>query len=121
MKHSLEIYHNRQLVFQSDGKWLHPLFELENYLTESDFDPADLLVKDKIIGRAAALILIHLGFRRVYAAILSEPGKAALEQHQVQFAFKQLVPRILCRTESLLKNESSPDKAYQIVSNLRKK
>jgi hypothetical protein len=48
-------------VFTSYGKWLHPLFELEDYLAEHPVQPQHLVLQDKIIGKAAALLIHWLG------------------------------------------------------------
>ena len=52
-------------LFTSYGKWLHPLFELEDYLADHHISPASLVLQDKIIGKAAALLIHRLGFRTV--------------------------------------------------------
>lgn len=115
MKHSLEVYAKDKLVFYHDGKWLYPLFELEQFLKSRDFSPSDLYAHDKIIGRAAALFLIKLGFRSLYAGVLSERGKEILDRYDVSYEYNALVDRIDCKTEDLLFNEFDPDKAYQIL------
>ncbi|MBD3289759.1 hypothetical protein GF337_13210, partial [candidate division KSB1 bacterium] len=56
MKHALEVYFENRLIFQSDKKWLYPLFDFENFLIENNsYSPSELMVYDKIVGRAAAL------------------------------------------------------------------
>jgi zinc transport system ATP-binding protein len=120
MQNSLEIYSGQELVFSSTGKWLHPLFELEAFLKTQPHAPASLQVRDKIIGRAAALILIHLGFRQIHAGILSRPAQEAFAQHHITCAYDQLVDQITCRTEELLRQETDPRKAYQFVAERRR-
>ena len=51
---SLTILKDGVPVFTSIGKWLHPLFELEDYLAEHSLEPRNLVLQDKIIGKAAA-------------------------------------------------------------------
>ena len=115
MEHTLRVFSGETLVFYSDGKWLYPLFELENFLSTSDLDPAALAVRDKIIGRAAALLLIRLGIRNVHAGIMSKLGKEALEKYGVRYECDTLVERIDCRTEEILAGEFDPEKAYTIL------
>jgi len=114
-EHALQVFLGKTLVFCSDGKWLYPLFELENFLSTSDLDPAALAVRDKIIGRAAALLLIRLGIREVRAGIMSKLGKEALEKYGVRHECDSLVDRIDCRTEEILAGEFDPEKAYTIL------
>src|SRR6266516_5270897 len=83
-------------IFTSHSKWLHPLFELEAYLAEHAFQPAQLLLQDKIIGKAAALLIHRLGFRTVQAGILSRLGEAVLQRHGIVYSYELLVERIHC-------------------------
>ena len=53
-EHALEVYQGETLIFYSDGKWLHPLLDLEQFLAAHPYDPGALSVHDKIVGRAAA-------------------------------------------------------------------
>ena len=48
MEHTLEVFAGETLIFCSDGKWLYPLFELEDFLATERYEPATLMVKDKI-------------------------------------------------------------------------
>jgi len=59
-------------IFTSYGKWLHPLFELDDYLADHPVQPERLILQDKIIGKAAALLIHRLGFRTLQAGILSK-------------------------------------------------
>lgn len=115
MENSIEVFFENKLVFQSTGKWLYPLFELERFLATTDYDPAHLSVKDKIIGRAAALLLIYLGVGFVIAVTMSKPGKDALVKHGLKYQYHRLVDRIACRTEELLIDENDLEKAYGIL------
>jgi hypothetical protein len=115
MVHALEAFSGETLIFYSDGKWLYPLFELESFLAPTNYEPAYLVVRDKIVGRASALLLIRLGVGHVVAGIMSRPGKEALEEHKVKYEYERLVDRIACRTEELLIDECDPQKAYAIL------
>ena len=102
-------------VFTSDGKWLHPLFELEDYLTAHHLSPDGLVLQDKIIGKAAALLIHRLGFRAVNVGILSKLGEAVLRRHGIVYTYKQLVDRIHCQTEALLAEVEEPGEAYHML------
>ncbi len=117
MKHALEVYLKKNMIFHSDRHWLHPLFELEQFLnSNTGINPSELLVKDKIIGKAAALLMIYLGIGRVEGELMSELGKDALEKAGVDYAFDKLVDRIICATEGILKDEFDPRKAHELLS-----
>jgi len=118
MEHTLEVYLTEKLIFHSDGKWLHPLLELDKFLSNKDYDRSLLLVKDKIVGRAAAMVLIHLRIQNVKAGIMSKPGIDVFKKHQVNYEYEKIVDRIQCRTEEMLKNEIDPNSAYELINKL---
>ena len=112
---TLTVFRNGTLIFTSYGKWLYPLFELEAYLADHAVQPENLILQDKIIGKAAALLIHRLGFRTVQAGILSRLGEAVLQRHGIAYTYKQLVERIHCQTEELLATVEDPEEAYQLV------
>ena len=112
---TLTVFRNGTHIFTSHGKWLHPLFELEAYLAEHPIQPEDLILQDKIIGKAAALLIYRLGFRTVKAGILSRLGEAVLQRYGIAYTYEQLVDRIHCQTEDLLAEVEDPEAAYQLV------
>lgn len=118
MEHTLEVYLDGKLIFHSDGKWLHPLFELENFLRQQNYDPESLILKDKIVGRAAALLQIYLGIKSVHAGLMSNLAKEVFDHFQINYEYENLVERIQCRTEELLKNEYDPQKAFEMIMKL---
>ena len=102
-------------IFTSDGKWLHPLFELEAYLVDYPVQPENLILQDKIIGKAAALLIHRLGCRAVKAGVLSRLGEAVLQRYGIAYSYEQLVDRIHCQTEALLATVEDPEEAYRLV------
>jgi hypothetical protein len=114
-KPTLTVLQDGTPIFTSYGKWLYPLFELEAYLADHAIEPAQLLLQDKIIGKAVALLIHRLGFRTVQAGILSRRGEAVLQRYEIAYGYEQLVDRIHCQTEELLATVEDPEEAYQLV------
>jgi zinc transport system ATP-binding protein len=112
---TLTVFRNGTPIFTSSSKWLHPLFELEDFLADHPIEPTQLLLQDKIIGKAAALLIHRLGFRTVKAGVLSRLGEAVLQRHGIAYTSEQLVDRIHCQTEELLATVEDPDEAYRLV------
>ena len=112
---TLRLYHRDQLVFSSQGKWLHPLFELEEFLNSSSYPRETLRVEDKIVGKAAALLIVRLDIRQVSAGVLSTLGLAVLASHDVRLEARDTVDHIDCQTESLLADIEDPEQAYEVV------
>lgn len=112
---SLEVLSDRRLLFSSRGKWLHPLFELEEFLRREGLDPGGLLIRDKIVGKAAAMLIARMGFRRLQAGVLSRLGRTVLETRGIRYRYGELVERILCQTEKVLEDTWDLEEAYRIV------
>ena len=115
MEHALEVFVGSERVWMSDSRWLYPLFELESVLPTLGHPPAELEVRDRVVGRASALVLVYLAVGSVEAEIMSSGGRDVLLLHQVPHRHGELVPRIGCRTEDLLAQETDPARAWQIL------
>ena len=112
---SLTVLQDGKPIFTSFGKWLYPLFELETYLATHAVQPERLLLQDKIIGKAAALLIHRMGFRTVKAGVLSKLGEDVLRRFGIAYTYEQLVDCIHCQTEVLLTNVDDPEEAYRLV------
>jgi hypothetical protein len=90
-------------IFQSGAKWLHPLFELTDFLAgRPDLDPAGLVLRDHIVGRAAAFLILRLGITEASAELASRPAHVLFAARGLVLAADRTVERIDCRTEELL-------------------
>ena len=115
MKHSFEVYLADNLIFFSDKNWIHPLFEFEVFLEKSHFEAEKLFIKDKIIGKAAALLLIHFKIKKIHARTLSRLGQEILETYQISYSYDKLIDQIYCQTENLLSDISDTQVAYNLL------
>ena len=115
MDHSLEAYYQNELIFFSDKKWLYPLLDLESFLQATPYSLSQILIKDKIIGKAAALILVYFKIRFVEAEIISRLGLQTLTDFKVTFTYQKLVDRVYCETEKILQHENNPHQGYQLI------
>ena len=89
-------------------------------------------VADKIVGKAAALLMVKGGVKEVYAETISESAKEVFLRHQIPVSFGTSTLRIInregtgpCPMESTVEKIDDPSEAYealkQKVKNLRKK
>ncbi|MGM0508657.1 MAG: DUF1893 domain-containing protein [Fusobacteriota bacterium] len=116
MEESLNVFYKGELIYISEKKWLHPLIDLENYLKENDnIKRENLYIKDKIIGRAAAFLLVKLGVKKVDTEVISELGKDIFEKFNIEYTYDELIDKINCKTENLLKDINKVDKAYEVI------
>ena len=112
---TLKACRGRAVVFSSAGKWLYPLFELEAFLRKTRTPRASLRVHDKVIGKAAAMLLARLGIRRVQADVLSQSGRQVLEAHAIEYRCCELVERLSCQTEEMLQNITDVQEAHRLI------
>lgn len=82
----------------------------------------NMVLADKIIGKAAALLVIYSGITKVYADTISSEAKKIFEKNNVQYEYQVEVPCILnrdktsiCPIEKLVEKIDSPDDAYNEI------
>lgn len=124
---SLQIFSGDELIFQSSGKWLYPLFEFEDFLKTYSGSCEDLRSHDSAIGKAAAALSIRLGIRRINADLLSGCAKEFIERWNLNAASeksrlspvvlsnKTLIPSLMCKTEEILAEKSDLEEIYTIL------
>ncbi len=54
-------------------------------------------IADKVVGKAVVLLVRYAGIVAVYAGMMSESAKAALEGTEIEYSYEKLVPAILNR------------------------
>lgn len=80
---------------------------------------------DKIVGKAAALLLVYAGVEGIYGKILSEEAERFLEGKCSILMYQRKVPVILnksgtdsCPMEKMSLSISTPEEAYEKFSHL---
>lgn len=112
---SLQVIIEHEIVFQSYGKWLYPIFDLEDYLQENPLNIAEAIIRDKVIGKAAALLLIRLGPKHIHGDVMSDLAINTLMRFECLFSYDKKVARIDCKTEEILTPIDDPEAAYKIL------
>lgn len=115
MEQSLIITLGSNEIFSSHSKWLYPLFELEDFFKSNSFNVDDLLLTDKIAGKAAAFLIVRLGFKKVHIHIISEGAITVFQKYGINLSYDQLVPRIQCKTEVLVNKDDDVDYVWQML------
>ena len=115
---TLEFIIDGRVLFASSARWLHPLFELEQFLGTREVDLQRAEIRDKIIGRGSAFLIIRMGIRRIHAGVLSRLGKEVLDRAGATCTWESLVDKIQCRTEDLLRETTDPEEAYRVLADL---
>ena len=115
---TLRIYRGRQQVFSSQKDRLLPLMD---YLAAGEIALARLVIFDKIMGNAAALLAVLARAGEVHSPLGSELAVKTLERYDIKYHLAKVVPYImrddgqaLCPMEQLSIGKS-PDEFYQIM------
>jgi len=116
---TLRLYRGDAVLFASQGRWLHPLFDLEAFLAERAEDPAGTRLVDRVTGRAAAFLVARLGIPRLDTLVLSRRALDVLERFGVRHRHQVLVDRVLCTTEDLLGDVQDPEAAWALLRERR--
>ena len=81
-------------------------------------------IADKVIGKAAALLLIKADIKEMYAGIISEHALKILLQNHITVEYDTLVPYIsnrkndgMCPMEEAVLQIDSPEEAYLVLIN----
>ncbi len=118
--HTIVIYKNYASVFVSDDRGVAPLMKL---LKEDKSQLIDSIVVDKVIGKAAALLMVYGEVKEVYTPTISSPAVQMFKNHNVKVTFDKEVERIinrkgdgLCPMETLCLDIDNPEEAFLRIS-----
>ena len=116
---TLKFLRGEDVLFTSERRWLHPLFELEAYCRATGTNPAGTLLVDRVTGRAAACLMARLGLPRLRTGILSRLAIPVLEAHGIACLAREIVDRLPCATESELEGIDDLETAYALLQTRR--
>jgi hypothetical protein len=118
---TLHVYQGGELIFASDKGRLLPLVE---YIEEFASNRRNVVIFDKIMGRAAALLCIKANCREVYSPLGSQLAIKVLEECDIKYHLRQIVPYIqkpkqedMCPMEALSIGKE-PEEFYQLLKSL---
>jgi hypothetical protein len=122
---SLIILKGGQPLFTSNEAGLRPLFDAINCLGLSLLE--DAIVIDKLVGKAAALLISYFKAKEVHCIVLSMTAKDVLERHGIQHDWETLTPTIhnrmgtgLCPFEKAVMDVEDPRTGYERVGSTLK-
>jgi len=114
---SLAIVKEGEPLFESSSSGINGLLQAVEKLKDNLHESS---VADRIVGRAAALLLVYSHVKEVYAATLSSEGLKVLKEYDVPAEHDDLVPKILdregkniCPFERFSLTIKSVDEAYE--------
>ena len=117
---NLIIIKKRKLIFKSSKKGMVPLLEAIENLGLSKL--SNSIVIDKLVGKAAALIICFLKAREVQTKILSVKARDVLENYEIQHSSYTVIPKIMnksgidiCPFEKAVSETQDPAEGYKQV------
>jgi hypothetical protein len=115
---TLRIYAGRKLLFSSKKDRLLPLME---YIANHEFGQKPVVIYDKIMGNAAALLTVKVNAGEVYSPLGSEFAMKTLDRYGVRYHLTRTVTYImrddgkgLCPMEQLSIGKE-PEEFYEIM------
>jgi hypothetical protein len=115
---TLRIYKDHKLIFTSNKDRLLPLIE---YLENSGTTKPQVVIFDKILGRAAALLCINANCQEVWSPLGSKLAIEALGKAGIEYHLTRTVPCIrkpdgtdMCPMEALSISKE-PEEFYQLI------
>ena len=110
---------NGDNVFTSKEPGVKPVLQL---LDNNKALLVNASIADRVIGRAAALLMVLGGVKEVYGKVMSRSGYDALKQHGIRANFDELVANIsnksktgLCPMEQSCLGIDDPAEAKKII------
>ncbi len=117
---SLLIYSGDKIIFSSASVGMRPLLEAIDALGVESL--SGIIVADKVVGRAAALLIVYMGAVEVHAGVVSKTAADVLMSHGMKYYFGREVESIksrdgviICPFERLVQEISDPQEAYKRI------
>jgi len=116
-RNTLRVYKGSKLIFSSDKDRLLPLIE---YLEKFASSHRKVVIFDRILGRAAALLCAKANCREVYSPLGSQLAIGVLGKLGIKYHLSRIVPCIqtpedkMCPME-LLSVGKEPDEFYNLI------
>lgn len=95
---------------------------------ESGADLSGYSAADLVVGKAAALLFVKSGIKKVYAKTLSAHGKRIFEQYGIEYKYGILTDKIInrsgtdiCPMEKAVANTDNPEEAFVVLKNQLKR
>lgn len=117
--HTIVIYKSDASLVVSNERGIAPLIKL---LSENRTQLKDSIIADKVIGKAAALLMVYGEAKEVFTPTISYPALKVLKSHNIKIHYDNIVERIinrkgdgLCPMETLCIDVDEPEKAFILM------
>ena len=115
---TLRVYEGNQLTFSSNKDRLLALLE---YIGRFVPQYQQVVIFDKVMGNAAALLSVKAGCQEVYSPLGSQLAVKTLDKHAIKYHITEIIPYIqkpdrqdMCPMEKLSINKE-PEEFYEVM------
>ncbi|UPA17915.1 DUF1893 domain-containing protein [Borrelia sp. MN22-0132] len=112
---TLKLFKEHRILYSNMERGLKPLLEVDNFINKYIQNKEGLEIYDKVVGKAAAVIIYNIGLQNVQAGVISQPAKDFLESRGIRVGFKRLVEKINDKTENLIESLENPEEVYKYL------
>ncbi len=116
---SITIIKGKNILFRSNMGGISPLMQAINQLNS---ELTGAVIYDKVIGRAAAFLVLYAGLRRVYTPLISQSALQLLRLRRIPVTCLERVDRILnksqtelCPMEKLSLDADTPEQFIRLL------
>ena len=109
---------NGRTIFSSNKDGMVPLLEAIEKINTSELSGFTII--DKIVGKAAALLICLLQAKKVYTRMMSLKAVKVLDDHSIEYSAEKTIPDILnksgtgiCPFEKIVSDTNNPEEAYK--------
>ena len=120
---TLRVYEGDQLIFASSKDRLLPLLQ---YVTVFAPYHQQVVIFDKIMGNAAALLSVEASCQEIFSPLGSQLAVKTLEKYGIKYHITDIVPYIqqpngedMCPMEKL-SLDKGPDEFYEVIRSMIK-
>lgn len=117
---SLQVYKKGKLIFSSSKKGVRPHLDAIEKLGKDTLKESVMV--DKIIGRAAALLILYVQASESYAIVISKGAKQLFEKSTIRHKYKIETDHIktkngviYCPFEQMVQGIDEPEQAYKAI------
>jgi len=108
---SLLIVKEGKALFQSSDHGLRPLLEAVSGVEPSRLKGSTVI--DKVVGKAAALLICYFQGEQVYAQTMSRPATKILEKRGIDFKSEKVVEAMECPFENAVMEIDDPEEGFK--------
>jgi hypothetical protein len=121
---TLQIFSENKIIFQSKKKGVSGLVD---FIGKYGRENKEIVIFDKVVGNAAALLFAFLEAKEVFSQIGSQSAEKTLKEFKIKYHFKKTIVNILDKDESdlcpfeKLSLGKSPEEFYECLNGIGKK